>query len=126
MIVEAEISSTLQVYAGLIPLVSTRIYPLLLPQTPVLPAIVYQKISGPRSYSHSGDSNLTFTRYQFSIWAHTYAIAKSVAAQLRACLSGKQFTTIRAAFVANEMDGYDSETKDFRIIMDFMFWVAES
>ena len=126
MSLETEIVQTLQNHPGMAALVVTRIYPMLMPQNPTLPAIVYQKISGPRSYSHSGDQNLTFTRYQFSCWAHTYAGAKALAAQLRDCLSGRKYGVIRASFCVNELDDYDPISKDFRIIVDFHFWVAEA
>lgn len=126
MSVETEIVQMLQSHDGVAALVRTRIYPMFLPQDPTLPAIVYQKISGPRSYSHGGDQNLTFTRYQFSCWATTYAGAKALATQLRNCLSGRKYDVIRAAFVANELDDYDPGTKDFREIVDFLFWVAEA
>jgi len=71
---------------GLKNLVGDRIYPLVLPQKAVLPAVTYQKISGERLHKLQGDTGLTRPVYQLSCWAENYAQCKAAAEQVRLCL----------------------------------------
>ena len=62
-----------------------RLYPLVIPQDAALPAVAYQKISSPKTQSHSGSSNLAHSRFQFTCAADTYAEVKEVANAVRHC-----------------------------------------
>src|SRR4030042_5808294 len=83
--VETVIYTRLSGYAGLIALTSTRIYPLILPQSPTLPAVTYQRIDGPRE-SRFGADPVAHPRIQVDSWAKTYAGVKAVAPQVRGAL----------------------------------------
>lgn len=80
-------------------LVAGRVYPLVVPQQVSRPAIAYQRISGPRTYSHSGPT-LAFARFQITCEGTTYAEACRVAAVVRVALERNGWQ------VANESDGY--------------------
>jgi len=69
-------------------LIGDRLYPLALPQSPTMPAVVYQEISAVPEYSQSGYSDLERTRMQFKCWANTLLMAKQIKAVLRMALSG--------------------------------------
>ncbi len=122
-------------YPALAELVSTRIYPLLLPPPPdpeimpqpeYLPALVYNKISGPRVYSHSGDSGLENPRYQIDCWSEDPDTAEQVAGILIEALSGYAGPmgneTVGASFIENDEDGYDPETGLYRVMVEVLFW----
>ena len=59
MAIEAGLYAHLVGSAGVTALVATRVYPLLVPQDATLPAIAYQRISGPRDHTHDGPSGVT-------------------------------------------------------------------
>lgn len=118
---------------GLKSLINERIYPLILPQKAVLPAITYQKISGERLHKLQGDTGFTRSIYQMSCWAENYAQCKAVAEQLRLCLQnhsglmgGTEGVAVGAVLLKGELEGYDeSDTGTFYINMDFQFYYSE-
>ena len=119
--IEEAIYLHLKNHPGLSALIGTRIYPLRMPQNPTLPAVVYQRISTPRTYSHSGYSNLADPRFQFSVWAESYSGALAVAEQLRDAING--FTgsgsiPVYSSQIANESDDYEPSTELYRILID--------
>lgn len=134
--VEIGLVSYLKAYAGLTALVSTRVYPFMIPQGATLPCVTYQRIDTPRYLAH-GDAGATGTlarpRFQLNAWAATLSEAMAVAYQLRAALNGKtgsigtspNAVTVRAILVDNEMQDYEPETELFRVITDYLVWVEE-
>ncbi len=115
----------LQTIAGLTNLVSTRMYPVRLPQKPTMPALVIQKIARVREYSHSGDSNLANPTYQFDCFAVTHEGAVALQVQVEAALSAFSGTmgseTVYSAFIANVLDNFETETALYRQIVDVEF-----
>lgn len=134
--VEQGLVSYLNGYAGLTALVSTRVYPYMVPQGATLPCVTYQRIDTPRSLTH-GDSGATGTlarpRFQLNAWAATLSEAMAIAYQLRAALNGKRGSigtapyavTVRAILVDNEMQDYEPETELYRVICDYLIWLEE-
>lgn len=92
-------------------LVSTRIYPLVVPQDISKPALAYQRLSHVPYRSHSGFSNLSRTRLQVTVEAASYTSARAIAAAVRSCWESFKGTaggvSIEACFVENDSDGYD-------------------
>lgn len=122
MNIEEALYAYLSSYANLTAIVGTRIYPLILPQSPILPAITYSKVSGPRVNSKDGASGLAYPRFQFSCWAKSYGQAKQVAEQIRLALD--TFPSGRA-FIENEQDIYEPDTGIHHIPIDFIIWHTE-
>lgn len=60
-------------------LVGDRVYPMHLPQTCVLPAIVYQRISTVGSIDLGGDTGLSRIRLQVTHWAEGFDAARALA-----------------------------------------------
>lgn len=127
MNLEQSLYARLAAYSGLAALVSTRIYPVLLPQEPTLEAVTYQRINTPTDMTMSGD-NARNPRFQVTAWAETYAEAKAVAAQIVACLegfagelggSGGVQTTIS---MLNQIDLVDPDTGWYYTVTDFALW----
>jgi putative heme degradation protein len=67
-------------------LVSTRIYPNVLPQSPTLPALVYQRIDEQRETAMSADPGVVRARMQVSAWATTFGAARNAAEEVRKAL----------------------------------------
>jgi hypothetical protein len=120
----------LSTYAGLVSLVSTRVYPFVIPEGATLPCVTFQRIDTPRELTHDTSgigSSLAHPRFQFDAWATTLSSAKAIGEQIRAALSGKTGSiatgvTINASLVDNERPSYEAETKLFRNSLDFIIW----
>jgi hypothetical protein len=104
-----------RVTTGLASLIGTRCYPLNVPQDVALPAVTYQTSSVPQ-FSHSGYTNLTETRVQFTVLAEDYATLKELYATLLALFNAVRFATtggptVQLARIDNGLDDFD--TTDF-------------
>jgi hypothetical protein len=115
-------------------MVGTRIFPLMLPQQAVFPAITYQRVSTVRnerdgSYSHDGYSGMGWARFQVSIWSDDYGQITELAAAMRAFLhafvtspwNGQPMNKL-----LNEMDTDEPERDLFQRIIDARIWFQES
>jgi hypothetical protein len=132
--IEEAIYAHLITDAGVSALASTRIYPQTIPQDIDLPAIAYQRISGPRISAHDGPTGLARARMQLTCQASTYTAAKGLAMAARRALdgyagivttTGNDTVEIEAAFLANEWDGYEVVTGQSTVRVDFMILYAE-
>lgn len=107
----------LENYSALAALVSSRIYPMRLPQTVDLPAITYQDISTAYTQAHNEPSALPRPRFQFTIYAGTVISANAVAEALKAALDGYRgnmgtgayLTFVEACLLKNEFSNDDPE-----------------
>jgi|SRR5688500_15817029 len=97
-----------------------RIYPLRMPQPATFPLIVYQRISGPRIYTHDGDSQLIEPRVQFNCWAKTDAGKEALAYQVKAAFSGwsDKPNGIGHVFMTYELDEWEEVTGLHRKMLD--------
>ncbi len=133
MTIEEALYSYLKGYAGLAALVSTRIYPLILPQDSTFPAVTYQRISGPRIHTMGNDPGLAYPRFQVSCWGKTYASAKAVAAQVIAALQNQRNTTwggtggvmVQASILESDRDLYEPDTQVYHVPVDVTIWFIE-
>ena len=107
---------------------STRIYPLLLPQSPTYPAITYQQISSVASHAMGADSPLRVVRIQVNSWADTYAAAQSLAAEVAATLSRYRGTLadvrVLDILLDNELSLYDADADSRRVIQDYTLFLT--
>lgn len=124
---DADLFSYLSEDAGVLDSVSDRLFPLRLDEGCDLPAIAYQLISAPRTYTHdNADRSGTVkvkARYQFACWAQSALEAIQTAEQLVVALSGYQgdmgSTYVQASFIPNEYDtARDPDTNLYRRIVD--------
>lgn len=135
MIIEQALFVELKTAAGITALVGTRVYPLILPQNAAFPAITFQKVSGSRSHSQSGPSNLAHPRFQISCWAKgdtAYPDAKGLAAQVRQAIDGFKGTMggaggvdVQSCELVSEVDGYVGESYLYVVHLDFVMWHRE-
>ena len=132
MLIEEAIYSYLSGHAGLIALVGTRIYPLVMPQNTILSAVTFSKVSGPRVHAMQQDAGLAYPRFQVSCWGATYKSAKDVAAQVRAALQDFKGTmggvggvAVSGVFIQDENDLYEPGTQVYHVALDFTIWHLE-
>jgi hypothetical protein len=118
----------LQNDAGVSALVSTRIYPLVVPQDATLPAIAYQRISGPRAYSHSGPTGAVQARMQITSVASDYSGAKALSAAVRSAMRSFRGTgglDVDAVFEENESDTWMDRFNMPVVRQDFLIHYRE-
>lgn len=103
-------------------IIKDRLYPLAIPDTGTVPAIVYQRVSSPRTLTLDGDS-VNSPRIQFSCYATSFGQAKQVAMGLcesldcfRGVLGDK---TKAVVLMADNRDDFEPETGRYRCGVDF-------
>jgi len=78
---------------GVSDLVSTRVYPLILPQPATFPAVTYQRITGDWGITMDGAHNYAEEVFQINTWAATYDGARTLADAVRKVLDNHSGTT---------------------------------
>ena len=110
--------------------ISNRMHAVKLPQKPVLPALVYTRISSNRGYHSEGQDSLASPRFQLDCWDPDVKGSRELAADVRKRLSGHKGAagseTIQGAFLADDNDLYDFELDAHRVQMDFIVWHDEA
>ena len=127
---EAAVYSILSNNTDVTGLVSTRIYPELLPQDCALPAVTYARISTMRHSAMEADPNFAETRMQISSWSSSFSVVQNLSDKVR--LAFWRFTgstasvTIEDVWPENETQLYDSVTETHQMAIDFMITHRES
>lgn len=120
----------LQAVTGVTNLVGTRVYPVVLPQSPTYPAIRYQQTAGSREPAMGSNSGLVKTTVQIDSYSDTYEQARQVAEEVRSALQRFGGTVagvvIESVFVEGPLDVFEEEIKKFRVQQDFTVWHRES
>lgn len=129
MTLEAELRTYTLAGAAVTALVGTRMHARKLPQTPTLPAVVYQRIDTRRLHIMSGPDGLPRPRMQLTCWAATPAGAYDLAAAVRARLDGYRGAwgslTIGSCLCVGERDLDDPETGHSAVAQDYMIQFVE-
>lgn len=118
--IEQALYTRLSGFAGLI---TVLIYPDILPQNAVLPAVTFQKITTERVSAMGSDTGIARARFQMDSWGRDYAGVKAVAAQVRAALQRFRGTIgsdeILEVFILNEVDLFEPDTLIFHTAQDY-------
>ena len=125
--IEDVLFARLSGFAGLTALVSTRIYPLKLPQSPVYPACVYLRASTGREQLMGNDAGIVRPRFQVSTYAQKYSDATSglieTAEQVRLALQRYRATVsgfvIEDIYLLTENDAWSDEPPVYARHQDF-------
>jgi len=123
MTIETELRTRLLADGTISGLIGTRLYPVVLPQDPTMPALVSSRVSGQRLHNLSGVAGRGMPRITIDCWASTYAGSKTLAAAVRSSLDGLNglLTTINASIkIDNEIDDYEDDTGLYRVIQDYI------
>ena len=111
-------------------LVGDRVFPVVVPEDADLPAVAYQRISGPRLLGQAGSLGVGEARIQVTVIAATYADAKQVAGGIRDLLNGYRGTLggaceVWSCRVENEVDGYGAQVETATVRLDLWFLYRE-
>jgi hypothetical protein len=127
--VEAAIADHLAADAGVTALVAQRVYQLILPQKPTLPAVRVQLVDDVEGYHLRGGSELKRARVQTDAYAVSYTVATQVAAAIHTALSGRIFSVgspafeVTATFRADRRVLYEAgELRLQRVLQDYIVW----
>lgn len=113
-----EIYTALSADSTVAALVATRIYPVLLPLSVVMPAICYQTIATTPQNGFDGNHSLDQVRAQVDSWSTTLTEAQALAAAVRAAMAVAPLYGLPLM----SFEDYDSETQLYRVVQDFSIW----
>lgn len=106
-------------------LVSSRIYPVILPQVPTYPAIVYEVVGTERGKAYRGPHNLVQSRVQLDFFADDYDEAWQIEDAVRTALNGYVGSLSGTKFWSVDFedanDLYSQELKKWRVVSDYIF-----
>lgn len=129
---EANIVTLLSGSSGVSAIVSTNIFPALVPQGfDNYPALTYQVISEQRTPTLEKQNGLMQARVQINCWARTYAGAKALKEAVRNAIDGESATFPDGVFIEDGQDSVE-ESPDARPArlyakrIDAMVWVKET
>lgn len=132
MQLEAAIYAQLMSDTDVTALISTRLYPLTIPQDVALPAAAYQRVSGARWETHTAPAKFANARIQFTCQATSYATAKAVKEEIRKSLEGWEGlmggaggVEVDGGFVRAELDGYGMTSSIYTVRLDMEFFYIE-
>lgn len=114
--------------AGVSAIVSTRIYPLIAPQTAAFPRVVYSSPSGQRAETLTGHS-ASRVRMQIDAYATTYLGAQALADAIDAAFDTTAGLLLRPVRL-NRIDLYEDALSQgtigvHHVSSDFSLWIQE-
>lgn len=127
--IEEGLYAALSGYGPVTNLVGSRIYPMVIPQEAALPAIAYQRVSGPRLFGHGGSQGTAAARIQVVVTAEEYRTTKSIVTAIRdlfpfrGTLGG--LVEVFLGVIDNEVDGYGPQVEAATVRVDLWFLYAE-
>ena len=127
MTLEEALYAYLSIEPGLAALISDRIYPVALPQTPTLPAVTYMRVSAPTLQDFSGTIK-RLARMQFDAWSTSYDEAHQVNDALIAALDNYSGLMGGVGGVQcdvtlmTDQDLSDPETAWKRVLSEYEIW----
>jgi hypothetical protein len=102
--------------------VSTRIYPLVMPQDCQLPALTYQRISSDPVNHLGGYSNLENPHVMVNMWGQNYHEVKVMAEEVHEAM---ELAVDFKSLLTNEFDIYDPEVNLYAVSHDYSCWNEE-
>lgn len=120
--IESKIYSHLSTTTALTAIVSTRIYPLILPQEPTYPAIAYSRLTADRLYSLGGYLGWEHPMMTIDIYTETYKQAKELTTSIQTAMNA---ATAFSSLLVSDVDYYEPDMNVYRVVMDFSCWNKE-
>lgn len=99
-------------------LVGGRMYPLVAPDSPVAPFIVYQNINNSPEVCLDGNIPISNTRMQIDIYDKSYAGVKAIKAAMDAAMQGASLRNVPL----NGNDFFEPSVKLYRVQQDYSIW----
>jgi hypothetical protein len=108
--------------SGVSSLVSTRVYPGILPQNVTFPAIVLNVVSELDPITHDKASGLVDGVVQVDCYADDYADAEALHLVVKAALLGYSVGNVQGIFLVRSRDLYDNDGSVYRRSADYNVW----
>lgn len=99
-------------------LVGGRVYPMIAPDSPVTPYILYQNIANTPEVCLAGNIPISNTRMQIDAYDKTYAGVKTLKADIDAAMLAATFKNVPLM----QRDLFENEVKLYRIQQDYSIW----
>ena len=131
MSIETGLYSRLTTDTDVSGVISTRAYPLRLPQGYTLPALSYQRISTDRVHELDGVTGRAVARFQVDCWAETYQAVRDLANKVRLALDGHSGTLGSETGIGNihlvsDRDLFEEDVEIYRATLDFQIQYTEA
>jgi hypothetical protein len=101
---------------------NNRVYPLILPQNPTLPAATYTTVG-----TSSISPTLQTIYLQVDLWAASYSAVQTLAAAAKQALHKYAGTvgsvTVRDSILTTADDHYEPDTRLYRVSQDYIFYI---
>lgn len=110
--------------------ITTRCYPVMIPQAPTYPLMLYTKVSGTHDHSLSGPTGLRRTRMQIEAWDKTLDEANVLARAICGALDG-YIGTVAGVKIGSCLVGLaphpiiEPELGVHRVVQDYMIYHKE-
>ena len=121
---ENMLRNTLLGSTALTAIVGNKVFPMVMPQGTLLPAVSFQKISGVPANCLYGPTGLEEITVQIDAWAMSLSVVKNMAKAIRAVMPTTGVTW--GARLTMDEDLFDAEAKVYRICMSYDVWFLES
>lgn len=129
MTLEAALRAFVLADGNVAALVGARMHPRKLPQSPLLPAIVYQRVATRRSHDLAGPDGVPRPRLQLTCWAASSGAAYQLAGGVRQRLDGycgaMGAVTVGSVQCTGEFDVEDPEAGRSGVALEFLIQVYE-
>lgn len=106
-----------------------RIFPLRMPQGETRTSLVLSRISAVGDHTNDGPVSLGRIRYQVDCYALTFGACADLALAIKSRLDGYRGVIgsfdIRGIFFDGVRDGYEDDTKFYRVSQDYFVWHSE-
>ncbi len=112
MTIEQDIYNTLKTLA------SGRVYPLVIPEKSVMPAITYLRIAYTPENTLDGGATIDQIRIQVDTYANTYAESKTLANSVRSVMESASFK----GTLQSDQDLFEPDVKLYRVTQDYYVW----
>ena len=120
------IRSTVVGDVTLVGLIGDRIFPVVLPPDPALPAITYQLVSQPTDATQT-DEQYRWPRWRFRIYSLIYADLVPIAVGLAAIFGDQSrtpFARSRIEYPQSQAEGHETETHRYWRALDVVAFAA--
>jgi len=116
--------------AGITNLVSTRVYPVIMPQKPTFPAITYNDDDSNYTESFDGQTDHVQSIFQLDGWSKTYAEATTVGTAISTALKNTSgsfggITIQRCTVLSGPVTVYEDSVEAYRQTYIFSIWHNE-
>jgi len=99
-------------------LVSSRCFALVAPDLTPTPYIIYSVVSNIPQVSLDGPTGTENRRVQVDVWGGSYGEVKALEVTVKSTMAASSIRNVPLS----TMDMYESETKLYRVTMDYSIW----